>query len=464
MRHHRHAPALLALLALACAAQPTTGEPGASDERRPAQPFALTLAGQPVQFGGSWEYSDERRGNFDLDPARARDRRVREHELKVEARLPLDAHTQLFVQAIGLHETRRTQGSPRDVRRTLERGQMWWQRERLSGSPWSLQVGRVEWLDRRAWWWDERLDAVRVRYAGEHWRLDTGLAHELARKTSAEHGVAPAARGVTRWLGQATWPWAPRHALDAFWLVHHDASAHPAPLATAASEDDTDPSDLRARWLGLRASGEQRWPGGTRLAYWADAARLAGRERLTAFNERADGSFIAGATASHRVRGSAFDIGATAALGVPLRPSLTLGYARGSPGFRQTGLQENKSRLAGVKRWQRYGELLQPELANLKVATVSTGMRPGQNTSVELAAHRYRQVRAADTVPGARLTTRPLGGSRSLGREVDLLVAVRESQRVEFLFKASRFKPGAAFAADRRAAARAVEAGISVNF
>ena len=47
---------------------------------------------------------------------------------------------------------------------------------------------------------------------------------------------------------------------------------------------------------------------------------------------------------------------------------------------------------------------------------------------------------------------------------MNLLVAVRESKRVDFLFKASHFKAGAAFAADRRDAARAVEFGISVNF
>jgi alginate production protein len=465
MRYHRLTPALLATLALACPAQPQTRETSASDDRRPDEPLSIDLLGRPVQLGGSWQYSDERRDNFDLNNARARDRRVREHELKLEARALIDERTQAFVQGVGLHETRRTQGTDgKQVKHSLERGQMWWLRERLFGTPWSLQIGRVELLDRRAWWWDENLDAVRVRYAGRGWRLDSGLARELARKSSADSGIASAQRGVTRWFGQATWPWAERHALDAFWLLQRDASSRPAAGAVFANEDRTDPSDLRARWIGLRASGEWRAGDGPRLAYWADTALLSGRERLTAFDEQDNGRFTAGTTQRRKVRGNAFDIGANGTLALPLRPSLTVGYARGSSSFRQTGLQENKARFAGVKRWQRYGELLQPELANLSVATLGAGVRLFDNTSVELAAHRYRQVRAADSIRGARLSTDPQGTNRSLGREVDLLVAVRESKRVEFLFKASHFKPGAAFAADRRNAARAVEFGVAVNF
>jgi alginate production protein len=465
----RLTPALLATLALACPAQPQTRDVNARDERRSDAPFTIDLFGKPVQLGGSWEYSDERRDNFDLNSANARDRRVREHEIKLEARALIDERTQAFAQLVGLHETRRTQGDGRNVNRSLERGQMWWQRERLFGTPWSLQAGRVELLDRRAWWWDEDLDAVRVRYAGSGWRLDTGLARELARKSSADrNGVASAQRGVTRWFGQATWPWTERHALDAFWLVQNDTSSRPAAGAVFANEDRTDPSDLSARWFGVRASGEWRFESpsgsGPRLAYWADTALLSGRERLTPLDEQDNGRFIAGTTQRRKVSGNAFDVGATGTLALPLRPSLTVGFARGSSGFRQTGLQENKARLGGVKRFQRYGELLQPELANLSVATLGAGVRVFDNTSIELATHRLRQVRAADSIRGARLSADPQGANRSLGREVDLLVAVRENKNVEFLFKASHFKPGAAFAPDRRDAARAVEFGVSVNF
>jgi alginate production protein len=466
MHYLRLTPTLLVVLALACPAQTAPAlEPASRDERRPEQSLAVDLFGQPVQLGGSWEYTDERRRNFDLDDTSARDRRAREHEVKLEARTRFGANTHAFAQIVGLHETRRTQGSSgKQVTHSAERGQMWLRQDRIGGTPWSLQAGRVELLDRRAWWWDEDLDAVRARYDAGAWRLDTGIARELLRKSSADNGVLPAARGVTRFFGQATWPWAQRHALDAFWLVQNDSSSRPAVGAVFRDEDATDPSDLRARWLGLRASGEWRVDDGPRLAYWADTAFLSGRERVTAFNEQPDDSLVAAGTQRQRVRGNAFDIGATGSLALPLRPSLTVGYARGSSGFRQTGLQENKTRFGGVKRWQRYGELVQPELANLSVASLGAGVRVLGNSSIELMAHRLRQVRASDRLAGSRLSADPQGSSRNVGREVNLLIAVRESKRIEFTVKASHFKPGAAFAPDERKPARAVEFGVAVNF
>jgi len=463
----RLTPTLLAALALACPAQTPAPapEPSPRDERRREEPLTVDLFGKPVQLGGSWEYTDERRTNFDLDSASARDRRVREHEVKLEASTRFGENTRAFVQIVGLHETRRTQGTAgKRVTHSAERGQMWVQQERIGGTPWSLQAGRVALLDRRAWWWDEDLDAVRARYDGGTWRLDTGIARELLRKSSTESGVAPASRGVTRLFGQATWPCARRHALDAFWLVQNDGSSQPATGAVFADEDATDPSDLRARWVGLRAAGEWRVEDGPRLGYWADTAWLSGREKLTAFDEQDNGTFNAADTSSRRVRGNAFDVGLTGSLALPLRPSLTVGYARGSTDFRQTGLQENKTRFAGVKRWQRYGELVQPELANLSVASIGAGVRVLNNSSIELMAHRLRQVRPSERVAGARLSADPQGTNRALGREVNLLVAIRESKRIEFTFKASHFKPGAAFAPEQRNPARAVEVGIAVNF
>jgi alginate production protein len=75
-----------------------------------------------------------------------------------------------------------------------------------------------------------------------------------------------------------------------------------------------------------------------------------------------------------------------------------------------------------------------------------------------------RQVRASDHRSGSRLSAHPQGGSRSFGREVNLLVVLRGSERIEFTFEAAHFKPGAAFALDERKPARAVEFGVSFGF
>ena len=164
------------------------------------------------------------------------------------------------------------------------------------------------------------------------------------------------------------------------------------------------------------------------------------------------------------MRGHAYDVGTTAIFPIWLRPSVTVGYARGSGGtrsssrdsnFRQTGLQENKARLAGVKRVQTYGELLQPELSNLGVSTLAAGVRLTDNTSLELIAHQYRQPVASSTLPGSRLSADPQGRSADIGREIDLMLSVRESRRLEFTLKWSHFRPGAAFAPEQHAPAAA---------
>lgn len=444
------------------------------DERRPEQPFSVNPFGRPVQLTGSWEVTDEQRRNFDLERARQRDRRVREHELKLEARTRPTDDSEVFVQAVGLHETRRTQGSAAATKtKSLERGQTWVRFDRVAGSRWSLQAGRVPLIDRRAWWWDEDLDALRVTGAGDGWKLDSGLARELMRVSSAERGLSPSARGVLRWFGQASWRLAPRHVLDLFWLLQRDGSSRPAPGATAIDADATDSSDLNARWLGARASGEWRPANGLRLGYWADAAMLRGSERRTDYAEQADGSFLAGTTARRRVRGHAVELGSVLIFPLPLRPSIGAAYARGSGGersatldanFRQTGLQENKARLAGVKRLRIYGELLQPELSNLEVRSLSAGVRLLGNSSLELIGYRYRQPVPSSSIPGARLSADPLGVSGDIGRELDLLLALREWKHVELTLRWSRFTPGAAFAEDRRDPAQALELGAALNF
>lgn len=444
------------------------------DDRRPEEPFTVSPFGQPVQLTGSWEYTDEQRRNFDLERARERDRRVREHEIKLEARTRPSADSEVFVQAVGLHETRRTQGSTGSTKtKSLERGQTWVRFDRVGGSRWSLQAGRVPLIDRRAWWWDDDLDALRVTGAGDGWKLDGGLARELMRVSSAERGLSPSARGVLRWFGQASWRLAPRHALDLFWLVHRDGSPRTPVGATAIDEDATDPSDLTARWLGVRASGEWRPANGLRLGYWADAAMLRGTEQRTDYTEQGDGSFLAGNTTQRRVRGHAVDLGSVLIFPLPLRPSIGAAYARGSGGersatldanFRQTGLQENKARLAGVKRLRIYGELLQPELSNLEVRSLSAGVRLLDNSSLELIGYRYRQPVPSASIPGARLSADPLGVSGDIGREIDVLLALREWKHFELTLRWSRFTPGTAFAEDQRDPAQAIELGASLNF
>jgi alginate production protein len=443
------------------------------DERRSDDPLTVNLFGRPTELGVSYEISAERRGNFDLNGGEQRDRDVLDHELKLDARMRLGERFTLFAQMVGLADQRKDRGDS-SVQRThaLERGQMWLLADEVAGLPLAVQLGRVALIDRRSWWWDDDLDALRVIVDQRDWRLETGLAREVARVSSSASGIDPVSRGVTRWFGNGAWRWAERHSAEVFWLLANDSSGAPAP-GRLFEPDTEDASDAHLRWLGLRTSGEVRFESKHRFLYRADLALLRGRETATPFDETDAGPLRAGTSSTRRVRASAWDIGAQWRLPGDARPTFSIGLANGSGGsadgtvdhnFRQTGLQENKGRVGGVKRWRYYGELLDPELSNLRIASVGFGLRMLNNSSAEVLLHRYRQRVASPVLAGARLSEDPQGTNRDIGQEVDLLFAMREWRHVELTLKLSRFKPGAAFAADKRDAAHAVELGATFTF
>lgn len=443
------------------------------DERRSEQPLTVDLFDRPVILRLGYELSREQRRNFDLNRARDRDRRTRDQELKLDARVPVLPQVVAFAQVVGISEVRKQPATGTRTRAEgWQRGEMWLRWDGIAGTPLALQAGRIPLVDKRTFWWDEDLDAVRLMARGSNWTAETGIGRELARAATYERGIDLQHRGVRRWFGQASWTWRPRQVLEAFWLQARDRSGTPLP-GSLWSADDADPSDARLTWAGVRASGNARMADGQRWAWWADAARVSGHETLTVFRAQPDGRQLAGISSTRRVRGHAIDFGASWTMAQWLRPTLTLGFAQGSgsaPGsavdrnFRQTGLQENKARLSGVKRLQRYGAVLDPSLANLQVATASFAVRPLANTSIELVAHQYRQRVASDTVADMRLSQSPAGINPRLGHEIDLLLAWRESRHVEVTLLLGRFYPGAAFAANRRDPATSFELGLALNY
>ena len=62
--------------------------------------------------------------------------------------------------------------------------------------------------------------------------------------------------------------------------------------------------------------------------------------------------------------------------------------------YRQSGLQDNNARFAGVTSFKFYGETVEPELSNLLIGTAAIGVRPTPRSSVDLVYHYYAQHRA----------------------------------------------------------------------
>ena len=136
-----------------------------------------------------------------------------------------------------------------------------------------------------------------------------------------------------------------------------------------------------------------------------------------------------------------------------LKPQLIFGFAYGTPGFRQTGLHSNKTYDGGQMQFHRYGYVYQPNLTNIAVASVSYGIRPSRQFSMDVTAHLYAQPSPSTVWPDARIKGRTTGASGFLGGEIGVIGAWRPSKKSKVEFGAAKFLPGPAYE-DRSSASR----------
>ena len=113
--------------------------------------------------------------------------------------------------------------------------------------------------------------------------------------------------------------------------------------------------------------------------------------------------------------------------------------------FRQTGLQDNNARFRGVDSFRYYGELLDPELSNLQVGTAALGFPLLKSSSVELLYHFYHQVYLAPFLRDTRIRANPLGLSRSIGQELNVVLGIEEWPHLEIELVGSAFQFKSAF-------------------
>lgn len=297
---------------------------------------------------------------------------------------------------------------------------------------------------------------MRLDYGGAEWDAYVGLAEELARTDTSQDFIEPESDDVRRLIMHAGWRRSEALQLDAFALVQRDHSGNPPPGTTLAPGRE-DESDLDARWLGLRVSGTLVPDAALGVRYWADIAGVSGDETLVEFAELPGGRSRATEIEERRLRGQAVDLGTAWSLPIAGDPELRLGYARGSGdrdpddgtdrAFRETGLRDPD------EAFRLYGELLRPELSNIRVATVALEFTALPGVRTTLGYHGFRQVHAAAALADTRLELEPTGESRDLGDELSLVVEIGRLGALELELAAAVFRAGDAFgaAAGRRA-------------
>ncbi len=376
----------------------------------PAAPPKATIRLLPyLSFGGFIALDDLRwRHNLDLNDAQHDDRSTATPVLSIAFSLDPHPKVQVYLN-LQLSGNIILADEPKVEESRLQLRVPWavvYLRDVLEGL--SFQIGRLGVFDDREWAFSAQLDTIRALYRISNFSFDLFVGQQNFFREDLLEPTEQKGPGIYALRAQYELA---RTKFQAYVLVRDDRS-----------EEPEDPI-----FLGLHSDGELV----DGLKHWLELAYVQGQHE------------------SNKVRGIGFDVGGNYSFRHrPMRPSLTLGYAFGSPDFQQTGLNENESNLIGVSRFPYYGVSLKPELSNLGISTVGVGIRPTRRSSIDLLYHHYHQVElTTEKLREARIRVAPTGKSNSLGSEIDLVVGYREIRNLDMQLALGYFIPHDGFPA-----------------
>ena len=381
-----------------------------------------TLRLGDVVIGGQLEYKHDAIREQDLNEARDDDRDDREPSARIEGVWQPD-ESLFLLASVRLRDGRRIDQDDPDEHESkvlLNESYAYWRD--AFGSGWDVQGGRQDFDERREWLYDQNLDALRLVRSSPELRAELSVSSSLSDAGRRdEHS--------TNWIAYVSNNDLDRH-LAAFVVSRHTSDGGYA--------FDTELQPRIATHVGARAYGE--WLPDTDA--WLELAWLGGR------TDEVDPTTLV--VSEREVSAFGFDAGAT---WQPWRdgPRFTLAYAWGQGGsdagssFRQTGLHDNTDEFGGETSFQYYGELLDPELANLSVVTLGVGQEIAPRTSLDLVLHRYAQDEPRDRLIDTGLRKRPDGVHDELGIEVDAVLGCRAVDDWLLESVVAWFDPGDAF-------------------
>lgn len=81
----------------------------------------------------------------------------------------------------------------------------------------------------------------------------------------------------------------------------------------------------------------------------------------------------------------------------------------------------------------------------MSIFTAGIGIKPTEDSSVDLVYHYYLQHKASEDLRNVAIDADPTGRSRSLGSEIDLIIGYEEFEDIELALALGYFIPGDAF-------------------
>ncbi len=301
-----------------------------------------------------------------------------------------------------------------------------------------LSIGRVEFLSIGEWWlwWDEDLDAIKLESSYGDFEALIGVAEEQARANTDEDFIDPEVDELRRVLASLSWEIADSQSLHLFYLDQQDDSSFFIDGETIDT-DKQDEEDADLSWTGISYLGEFENDTMGELEVELHYSRVSGDETVYEFEEMPGGtSDVDGDPVNSRVRGSArgFLINWSPAQADDW--SFIIGRAQGEREYRQNGLQGDS---------EVFGELLQPELANLAVKTIGIEYEINEYAEIGLKAFAYEQDSAVDELRDATIDFELNGTSKDIGEEIDLVLTVEAFDGMELRLVVAEFKAGKAY-------------------
>jgi alginate production protein len=291
-------------------------------------------------------------------------------------------------------------------------------------APFEFNVGRRNYEDQRHWLYDTSMDIAGVSLKKGHVRAEAFAGREVKWDLDLIQKQA-------------------KDRIDTYMLYADYRGIEDILLAGyTVFRNDRARKEGRPLLLGVSAQGMPS----EKISFWAQLAHLRGSDELR-----------------RKFSSYAFDVGGTYRFpGLPLRPNVTLGYAfatgdgnrndNRNTEFRQTGLQSNEGKFAGVSQFKVFGETLDPELSNIGILTAGLGFRPAPSVTVDLVYHRYRLDRIADEIRNSALTAQmnqdDANLSKDMGSAFDIVLGFRNLfgvRRLGLDVRAGWFFPGKAF-------------------
>ena len=445
-----------------------------SADNRPDSQRETTLLGERLIIGGKLTADVRGRSAYGLVRGAADDDIGFDPEATLEAIWIPSETSVVFAAAKAAGELELyKQGGGANSAAGLELNALWLLKTRLFDTPLAVQIGRQKMQERRNWWWDEDIDAVRLHYFGSKVRGFIGVGQVNALNLSTLGRVDPGERGLLRAFGTAEWEWKKRNTFSVFALHQNDRTNRYA-LGQLVNRADADKQDANLTWFGARARGCLKAKLPRRICYWGDIARLRGTDISYNLNRVDPQNSAVNRLTTRNVRGWAYDVGTSIELPFTFKPYLTLGYAWGSGdpakthgldgAFRQSGFHKNDGKFRGLTRFRYYGEVLRPNLSNIAITTAALGIPIRKDSWIEAVWHSYRQPVANNSISGSKLDRDPNGISKSLGDEFDLILSHRPASGWIFELTSGAFRAGSAFGPEEGRLAGLVELKIDYNF